>query len=256
MEKQQIKEELRKVNREIEELIINLSGLKSRRADLLSQLCDELQTILEKRSMDPYLVWNGKLSSGKVKFEELRIYFTNFRNIDKEEEVPETSVAEVTEELPEEKSKIKKSKGKKKYIKFLDIFTQLKSDRSTITMSDIEILNNPVWTRIVKHDPSEKPETLDKNKDFFVTKGSMISLECLKEVCFTLSMNIEPKETRQLVKEVLERYGYSCTIDSLSIEKPSRKKEIEIDESIIEEKAESDNIKEKMTDSEIAETLF
>ena len=119
MEKQQIREELKKVNREIEELVINLSGLKSKRADLLGQLCDELQTILEKRSMDPYLVWNGKLSSGKVKFEELRIYFTNFRNIDKEEEVPEIKVAEVTKELPEEKSKVKKSKGKKKYIKFL-----------------------------------------------------------------------------------------------------------------------------------------
>ena len=258
MEKQQIREELMKVNSEIKELLINLSGLKSKRADLLSQLCDELQTILEKRSMDPYLVWNGKLSSGKVKFEELRIYFTNFRNFDKEEEVPEIKVAEVTEELPEEKSKVKKSKGKKKYIKFLDIFTQLNSDRSTITKSDIEILNNPVWTRIVKHDPSEKPETLDKNKDFFVTKGSIISLECLKEICFILSISLEPKETRQLVKEVLERYGYSCNIDSLSVEKPSRKREIEIeiDENIIEEKIKSDNIKEKMTDSEIAETLF
>lgn len=259
MEKQQIREELKKVNREIEKLLINLSGLKSKRTDLLSQLCDELQTILEKGSMDPYLVWNGKLSSGKVKFEELRIYFTNFRNFDKEEEVPEIKVAEVTEELPEEKEKelkAKKSKDKKKYIKFLDLFTQLKSDRSTTTMSNIEILNSPVWTRIVKHDPSEKPETLDKNKDFFVTKGSMISLECLKEICFILSMNIEPKETRQLVKEVLEKCGYSCNIDSLSVEKPLRKKEIEIDENIIKEKIESDNIKEKMTDSEIAETLF
>ena len=206
--------------------------------------------------MDPYLVWNGKLSSGKVKFEELRIYFTNFRNIDKEEEVPEIEVG-VTEELPEEKKKESKvKKSKRKYIKFLDLFTQLKSDRSTITMSDIEILNNPVWTRIVKHDPSEDPEILDKNRDYFVTKGSMISLECFKEICFILSMNIEPKETRQLVKEVLEKSGYSCNIDSLSVEKPSRKKEIEIDENIIEEKIESDDIKEKMTDSEIAETLF
>ena len=96
---------------------------------------------------------------------------------------------------------------------------------------------------------------LIKIKTFLsVTKGSMISLECLKEICFILSMKIEPKETRQLVKEVLERYGYSCSIDSLSVEKPMRKKEI--DEDIIEEKIESDNVKEKMTDSEIAETLF
>ena len=204
--------------------------------------------------MDPYLVWNGKLSSGKVKFEELRIYFTKFRNINKEEEVPEINVAEVTEESPEEKSKVKKSKGKKKYIKFLDIFTQLKSDRSTVTMSDIEILNNPVWTRIVKHDPSEKPETLDKNKDFFVTKGTIISLECLKEVCYILSMKIDPKETRQLVKEILERYGFSCNIDSLSVEKPSRRKEK--DEDIVEDMIESEVVKETMTESEIAETLF
>ena len=82
----------------------------------------------------------------------------------------------------------------------------------------------------------------------------MISLECLKEVCYILSMKIDPKETRQLVKEILERYGFSCNIDSLSVEKPSRRKEK--DEDIVEDMIESEVVKETMTESEIAETLF
>ena len=147
---------------------------------------------LVENGFNPYLVWQGKLYAGKLKFETLRIYL-------------EKIVCE------EKKSKIH-------YIKFLELFTELVSGKGTEELGSEEVLNLPKWTRLVKHQLVEKPLVWNKKNevDYFIERGKQIPEEVLIKALSILSSPPDcgdPLSIRNYIKEILEDSGLSCDIE-------------------------------------------
>lgn len=166
-----------------------IDRLVKERNRIMSSLRKEYINLLTQGDLKPHIYWQGKLEGGKVKREVLRIY--------------------LAEQLSEEKKK------KFRYMKFLDLFTELRSGDQIKGLKDSEILSLPIWTRAKRYELSDALIWEKKNEtDYFVSCGIEFPSEVLGDICQLLSTITEDSlELRNQIKRVLEKSGISCKID-------------------------------------------
>ena len=182
----------------------------------LEFLSEEYFNLLtENGELVPHIVWRGKLLCNKVKFESIRIYLATRagRTI-----VVEGKDGPVTKKLPI------------RYKKVLDLYTELHSGAHVAKLSDEEILNMPIWTRMTKHDISLAPCVWNAKDeiDYFVSYGKITRLDVLKDTLKLLSVEEDSLCIRNTVKQLFEAAGLSCDVDSkVSYEKMKSEEETE-----------------------------